>query len=116
MTVDVIVGIILCILFGLDIILNLVCLYSTAAWEKHVKEQEKKSNGGAMFAFSTVQNHEIDHSSELTTSEAETILKIARRLETSPETGDIIGFFVYPYGSTEVKLLKCDDLKQAFRS
>lgn len=114
MTVDVIVGIILCILFGLDIMLNLVCLYSTAAWEKHVKEQEKKSNCDSMLTFS------IDHSSELTTSEAETILKIAKglakKLELNRENGDIIGFFVYPYGATEVKLLKCDDLKQAFRS
>ena len=111
MNIQSIIFIILIIICVLDGILNVayICVSECNAYNKK-KEQEKKSNYDSMFTFN------IDHSSELTTSEAETILKIARRLEISPETGDIIGFFVYPYEATEVKLLNCDDLKQASRS
>ena len=107
MTVEYISGIVALVVACIAALIMVSIFFVTDSYTKSLKEQKKVKHDD-LFCF--------DHSPDITSSEAETILKIARRLDIDSETGDVVGFFVYPYGNTEVKLLKYDDLKQAFRS
>lgn len=111
MSVEYISGIVALFVSCITALIMISIFFVTDSYTKSLKEQKNVKHDD-LFCF--------DHSPDITSSEAETILKIAKglakKLELNRENGDIIGFFVYPYGATEVKLLKYDDLKQAFRS